>query len=137
MRISEIIRRQDDFQEPRGLNEVNKGEVVFDRFMEEVYEAERDVVLGNDMAALVEISDVFIMAGAVALWLTKELELKPEDVDNIVAWKMNQNEKKYPTPLFNHFSPKIAMDIARELWDREHPQSPYPRHSDEWGIGES
>jgi hypothetical protein len=124
MNVSEIIRQQDAFQEPRGLNEENVGMVVFDRFMQEVYEAEADIVLGKYMEALIEISDVFIMAGAVALWLTKELNLKPEDVDNIIRWKMKQNEEKYNVRLFEEFSTQQAMMIARELWNKKHPKTP-------------
>jgi hypothetical protein len=122
--VAEIVRRQDAFQEPRGLNETNKGLTVFYRFMDEVYETEREIVLGNHMKALIEISDVFIMAGAVALWLIKELNLKPEDVDNIINWKMNQNEEKYNIRLFEEFTQKQALMIAKQLWNPDENETP-------------
>lgn len=116
---AELIREQRFFQEPRGIE--HNAITVFRRFMDEVDELEEELLKEGDMWALVELADVFIMAGAVAVYLIDKMDLEPEDMDFMIEAKMRQNQIKYPEQLFINHTPEEAVRIAREQWDNTVP----------------
>ena len=116
--ISELIYKQHEFQEPRGLNKFNTPKRAFERFMEEVEEMYWEIAVEDENKALEELVDVFIIGGAIALSLCHLTGKSPEEFEAMVHKKFSHNEIKYDQDFFNNGLPlDDALRIAKHWWD--------------------
>lgn len=115
-KVSELFRMQDEFQEPRKLNEHNNPRTAFNRMMDEVEELYWEIAGDNPNGALEELVDVFILGAAVGLALTKETGKTPEDFDDMIMKKFLRNQEKYDPDFFNSYDVVTALRVARHWW---------------------
>lgn len=114
---AELIDCQYDFELPRGLLTINRGERVVDRLLDEVDELRTEIQQKNYFEAIYEAIDVVIFAHSIMGWLARETGIAYEEVDQMVAKKFARNHQKYDIEIFKQYEPETAIKVSRDTWE--------------------
>jgi phosphoribosyl-ATP pyrophosphohydrolase len=118
--ISELIRKQQEFETPRGLDKQGMVGRLY-RWLQEWEEAMVEAKKGDNEALLWEVADLNIFAASMFGELCTELGIAPEQIDNMLEEKMKINNQKYQIHYFEDLPTERAVELARYVWHYDPP----------------